>query len=161
MDIAIKVTHQLNELGSNAELRIVGLEGENDENVRFMGVYNKTISQELDAYVENYRWANFLIHPARFEAAGIVPSEAAGFAVPTITNDSGGLGTTVANGISGIVLPKDSPPELYVETILNYVKAPERYVELCKSTRSRFETELNWRYATEKLSEAIGRIILA
>lgn len=158
VDIAIKVVRRLNELGSNAELRIVGLNGEKDENITYMGLYNKTIPEELDAYVDNYRWANFLIHPARFEAAGIVPSEAAAFAVPTITNDAGGLGTTVADEISGIVLPKDSPADEYVDAILDYVNDPDRYVELCQSARARFDSELSWHYSTQKLSEAIGRI---
>ena len=85
-----------------------------------MGLYRKTITEELAGYVANYQWANFLIHPARFEAAGIVPGEAAAFGVPTITNAAGGLATTVADGISGVVLSKGSPPKAYVDVVLRY-----------------------------------------
>lgn len=151
IDIAIEVTNQLNRLGHKTLLRIVGLNGESTETIQFMGLYNKTIPEQLQEYVSNYEWANFLIHPARFEAAGIVPSEAAGFGVPTITNNVGGLGTTVSDGISGIVLPKLSPPEEYIKSLIQYIEHPEEYNNLCKTTRERYEQELNWGVVSKKV----------
>jgi glycosyltransferase involved in cell wall biosynthesis len=118
--------------------------------VRFMGQYNKTIPEQLRAYVNNYQWANFLIHPARFEAAGIVPSEAAAFGTPTITNNVGGLGTTVEDGVSGIVLPKNSPANAYVSALKTAIEEQAAYDRLCETTRERYERELNW--------EAAGRV---
>jgi glycosyltransferase involved in cell wall biosynthesis len=132
-------------------LRIVGLKGESDDTVQYMGLYNKTIPQQLEAYVSNYQWANFLIHPARFEAAGIVPAEAAAFGVPTVTNDVGGLATTVADRISGVVLPKHSPAEGYVRVLQEYQSDPAAYRMLCESTRKRYENELNWDVLSIKL----------
>jgi glycosyltransferase involved in cell wall biosynthesis len=151
IDIAIEVTNQLNRMGHNTLLRIVGLDGESTDAIKFMGLYNKTIPEQLQEYVSNYAWANFLIHPARFEAAGIVPSEAAGFGVPTITNNVGGLGTTVLDGISGIVLPRLSPPEAYVQSLIYYLEHPEEYSNLCKTTRERYENELNWGVVSKKI----------
>jgi glycosyltransferase involved in cell wall biosynthesis len=138
-------------LGYKTLLRIVGLDGENTETIKFMGLYNKTIPEQLKDYVANYEWANFLIHPARFEAAGIVPSEAAAFGVPTITNNVGGLGTTVADGVSGIVLPRLSPPEEYVKALIHYIEHPEYYIKLFKTTRERYQKELNWRVVSKKV----------
>lgn len=151
IDIAIEVTNQLSRLGYKTLLRIVGLDGENTDTIKFMGLYNKTIPEQLKDYVANYAWANFLIHPARFEAAGIVPSEAAAFGVPTITNNVGGLGTTVADGVSGIVLPKLSPPEEYVKALIHYIEHPEDYIKLCKTTRERYQKELNWWVVSKKV----------
>jgi glycosyltransferase involved in cell wall biosynthesis len=151
IDIAIEVTNQLNQLGHKTLLRIVGFDGESSDTIQFRGLYNKTIPEQLQEYVSNYEWANFLIHPARFEAAGIVPSEAAGFGVPTITNNVGGLGTTVSDGISGIVLPKLSPPEEYIKSLIQYIEHPEEYNNLCKTTRERYEQELNWGVVSKKV----------
>ena len=109
VDIAIETIRGLNALGIPAELRIVGQENENSENITFMGLLSKKDPDQLQAYLDNYRWAHFLLFPSRFDAAGIVPSEAAGFGVPTITNAAGGIQTTVKNRISGIVLPKAQP----------------------------------------------------
>ncbi len=157
IDIAIETVQQLNASGHPAELRIVGMDGEDKPHVRYMGYYKKTIREELIGYVENYSWANFLIHPARFEAAGIVPGEAAAFGVPTITNNAGGLGTTVKDGVSGIVLPIGSSADLYVEAILRLVNNPEDYIKLCISSRNRYESELNWDHASDVIIDALKR----
>jgi glycosyltransferase involved in cell wall biosynthesis len=157
IDIAVQVVALLNQRGYPAELRVVGLSGEAQAHTRFMGLYNKTIPEELTGYVSNYQWAHFLIHPARFEAAGIVPSEAAAFGVPTITNDVGGLGTTVKDGVSGIVLPFSSPAEAYVDALLPYIQDREAYLHLCRSTKERHTQELNWYYAGEQILSAIRR----
>jgi glycosyltransferase involved in cell wall biosynthesis len=151
IDIALEVTKQLNRSGHKTLLRIVGLDGKSTDTIQFMGLYNKTIPEQLQKYVSNYAWANFLIHPARFEAAGIVPSEAAGFGVPTITNNVGGLGTTVADGVSGVVLPRLSPPEEYVKSLIYYIEHPEQYINLCKTTRERYQKELNWGVVSKKI----------
>ena len=156
IDIAIEAVEQLNRDGVPAELRIVGLDGASDEYIRFMGLYNKTVPEELQDYVDNYRWANFLIHPARFEAAGIVPAEAAAFGVPTVTNDVGGLATTVDDGVSGVVLPKHSPPEAYAAVFKRYALDPTAYQALRRSTRRRYENELNWDVAGRQLYEIVS-----
>lgn len=151
VDIAVETVRQLNREGTAAVLRIVGLKGEGDDQVQYMGLYNKTIPEQLQRYADNYRWANFLLHPARFEAAGIVPAEAAAFGVPTLTNNVGGLASTVADGVSGVVLPKHSPAEGYVRVLQDFTRDPAAYRRLCLSTRQRYETELNWNVVSKKL----------
>ena len=159
VDIAIEIVKKLNQEGISAELRIVGLSGEEQTAVKFMGLYNKTIDTELVGYIENYQWADFLLHPARFEAAGIVPSEAAAFGVPTITNNVGGLGTTVEDNVSGVVLPANSPPDGYVEKIIYFLNHPETYWDLVKKTRDRYESELNWQSRDKIISQAVEKTI--
>lgn len=159
VDIAIKVTEMLNENGIPAELHIVGQQGENHAHVTYKGYFDKTDPVQLKAYLDQYRWAHLLLHPARFEAAGIVPGEAAIFGVPTITTNAGGLATTVCNQVSGIVLPKDSPPELYITAIKELINNPNVYHTLCQSTRERYEKELNWKVCGEILQNAVERLL--
>jgi glycosyltransferase involved in cell wall biosynthesis len=142
--IAIEVVHQLNAAGLPAELTICGTQGQSDQYIKYAGPFTKSIPEQLDKYVDLYRQAHLLIHPAIFEAAGIVPSEAAAFGTPTITNDAGGLATTVADGESGIVLPTWSAPDAYVKAILELVNNPSSYYVLCQKARARYERELNW-----------------
>ncbi len=151
VDIAIETVRILNREGVPAQLKIVGLVGQSDSQVKFMGLYNKTRPEELQAYADNYRWANFLLHPARFEAAGIAPAEAAAFGVPTLTNNVGGLATTVADGVSGVVLPKHSPASEYARVCRQYAADPAAYRQLCLSTRRRYDRELNWDVLARKL----------
>lgn len=158
IDIALEVVRLLNNQGVPALLKICGLpESERQawDDVEFVGPFKKSDPEQLDAYMDLYRWAHLLIHPARFEAAGIVPAEAAAFGTPTITNDTGGLGTSVLDGVSGIVMPKGSPPEAYVQAITDLVNDPERYQRLCQTTRERYEKELNWEVAGPRLVAAL------
>jgi len=159
INIAIEVTHQLNAAGIKTILTICGLQGDSNNNVRFVGPYKKNIPEELEQYVTLYRQAHLLIHPALFEPAGIVPSEAAAFGTPTITNDNGGIRTSVEPGISGIVLPKWSPAEAYVNAIHDLVNHPEVYYKLCRTTRDRYERELNWDFTGKWLVETLQEVI--
>jgi glycosyltransferase involved in cell wall biosynthesis len=82
VSLAVELVNKLNKMGMVTNLRIVGLDGQNTEYVKYCGLYNKSIDSQLKKYVGHYQWSHFLIHPAKFEAAGIVPSEAAAFGVP-------------------------------------------------------------------------------
>ena len=159
IDIGIDIVHKLNEAGLRAELTVCGAQGSSDEYVRFVGPYKKSDPEQLEKYVALYRQAHLLIHPAIFEPAGIVPSEAAAFGTPTITNDVGGLATTVKDGESGIVLPKGSPAEAYVQKIVELVNAPDDYYRLCRKARERYERELNWKYAGNWLADTLREVI--
>jgi glycosyltransferase involved in cell wall biosynthesis len=145
--LAIQAAKQLNQDGIPTELTIGGLAGEPDGPVRFAGLFRKSVSHELSKYADLYRHADLLIHPALFEAAGIVPAEAAAFGVPTITNDVGGLATSVADGVSGIVLPGHSPASAYVEAITRLVQNPDKYARLSAGARQRYDREQNWQVA--------------
>lgn len=157
VDIAIETVQQLNAAGIPAELRIVGQDNQDSKHVTFMGLYEKRDPEQLSAYMDNYRWAHFLLFPSRFDAAGIVPSEAAGFGVPTITNAAGGIATTVEDGVSGVVLPKHSPASEYSRVIQHFRQHPEEYQALRRSTYSRYETSLNWTALGDRLFTIIQK----
>ena len=118
----------------------------------------KTDSEHLQKYLNLYRRSHLLIHPTRFDPSPLVPSEAAAFGVPTITNSAGGMATTVADGVSGIVLPKGSPPESYVNEIIMLVRDTARYTQLRNTTRNRYERELNWEVNSKRLAEIVTQV---
>jgi glycosyltransferase involved in cell wall biosynthesis len=119
----------------------------------------KNDPKELEQYADLYRRAQLLIHPAYFEPAGIVPGEAAAFGAPTITNDTGGLATTVKDGISGIVLPRGSPAAAYVARIKELIANPEAYYQLCRTARQRYELELNWQVRGNWLGDLLREVV--
>jgi glycosyltransferase involved in cell wall biosynthesis len=162
VDIALEIVRQLNDQGVPSELTICGLTDNQTDSahVHFVGPYRKSDPYELRLYTDLYKRAHILIHPARFEAAGFVPSEAAGFGTPTITNDTGGLGTTVKHGESGIVLPRGSPAEVYVKVIKDLISVPDAYYQLCQTTRQRFERELNNEVAGSHLADIIRKVAI-
>lgn len=159
IDLAIEVVHKLNAVGIFTELTICGTQGQPDEFVKFVGPFKKSDPEQLERYIDLYRKAHLLIHPALFEPAGIVASEAAAFGTPTITNDVGGLATTVIDRESGIVLPKWSPPEAYVQVITQLVHDPEEYYALCRKTRRRYDRELNWEATGRWFAEMLRQVV--
>ena len=161
VDIAIEVAELLNQEGIPAELHVVGLDRPGSKHTQFMGLFNKTIEPQLRAYVTQYQWAHFLLHPARFEPGGIVASEAAAFGLPTITNAAGGMATTVKHNVSGIVLPAASPAPAYVAAIKPFLDDPLAYQKLRRSTRQRYEDELNWNVVGQRLFQALEEIVEA
>ncbi len=158
-DIAIEVVKQLNKNGVPADLRIVGMDENDTKFVNFKGAFHKEQPGEIEAYFENYKWADILLHPARFHSAGIVISEAAAFGVPTVTNNVGGLATTVKDGITGFVLPAKSSPEAYVKKIKSLMKNEDIYQVMQLSARSRFDEELHWDVAGKILFKCIQSIV--
>jgi len=155
IDIAIEVVKMLNDHGITTELRVVGMKGESQGPVHFMGVYNKEDSQELESYFKNFSWAHILLHPARFHAAGIVISEAAAFGLPTITNNVGGLATTVKHEQTGLVLPQGSSPSSYCQVIKGLMEDPKRYQVFRQNAKKRFDEELDWQIAGKKLFDLV------
>jgi glycosyltransferase involved in cell wall biosynthesis len=159
IDIAIEVVNILNNKGFPALLRIVGLDGKDLHYVRFMGSFKKTVESELKEYANQYKWPHFLLHPARYDAAPIVTAEAASYGIPTLTNAVGGIATTVKNGVSGIVLPARSSAAEYVKAIEHYIQNPAEYLALRRSTRERYEVELNWEAAGKKIVKVFDEVI--
>jgi len=159
VDIGIEIVKGLNSNGIAAELTVCGIKGKaNCRFVQFVGPYRKSDPTQLQQYVELYRQAHFLIHPARFDPSPIVPAEAAAFGVPTITNDAGGIATSAKDGVSGVVLPKHSAPEAYVKVIQGLLKNPERYNELCRTARERYENEQNWEVAGKRIVQILKEV---
>jgi len=158
--IVIEAVRILQSQGVNVQLRVVGQDGKATAGIEFKGLYRKTDPKQLREYVANYEWAHLLIHPSRVDSAGIVCSEAAAFGVPTITNATGGLATTVQDGTTGIVLPRGSEAGAYVQAIEALLDHPAEYLHLSRLARERYTTELNWPKAAHRILEKFHEITL-
>ena len=159
LDIAIETTKLLNESGSSAHLMVCGCEGENSKDITYKGIFNKADAEDLLAYTSEYKYANFLLHPARFDPSPIVVSEAAAFATPTLTNDVAGMSTAVKDQESGIVLPRGSKAADYANAILQTISDPLHYFSLCFTTRRRYETDMNWGIAGQRLNKVLNEVV--
>lgn len=159
LDIALETVAELNRTGFSATLTVCGLRGTNSTYVTYVGNLSKITETERVHYLTLLRSAHFLLHPARFDPSPRVTSEAAAFGTPTITNDAGGLSTSVRHGESGLVLPGKSPPEVYVQAIRELISRPEEYYALCYTTRKHYDKELNSTIAGKRLTQILQEVV--
>jgi glycosyltransferase involved in cell wall biosynthesis len=95
--------------------------------------------------------AQLLLHPARFHAAGIVISEAAAFGLPTHHQRGRRAGYFRAAWADRAGLPAGSPAAAYADAIKALMREPERYQAMRANARRRFDAELDWEKAGERL----------
>lgn len=106
---------------------------------------------------ELYRDAHFFVMPSRQEAYGLVYCEAAAFGLPVIACDTGGVGTIVKDGVSGLLLPAAATAHDIAGAIRQVWSDPERYQKLQIGSRQRFEQRLNWRSWGDILEGALSK----
>lgn len=76
------------------------------DSVRFAGFIANEDRDRL------YHTADLAIFPSLYEPFGIVALEALANACPLVVSDAGGLAEVVQHGVTGLVVPKDSPGAL-------------------------------------------------
>lgn len=156
LDLAIETVRLLNETGLEARLTVCGLPGRDTPELRFVGPFDKSRPEELDAYAGLYREAGLLLHPARFDPSPMVTAEAAAHGLPVVTRDVAGLSASVIDGETGLVLPADAPAGAYARAIRELVEDPARYRRLGRGARERYDRQLAWDRFGERLLAALS-----
>jgi len=93
---------------------------------------------------ELLRHTDLFFLPTRAECAGVVFSESSAYGIPSITTDTGGVGSYVENGINGFALPLKATAADYAETIVAVFSDLPGYLELRVRSRKRYDDKLNW-----------------
>ena len=154
-DVAVLVADALNAMGLPTELHVVGCRPLLDRPrpyVHVHGFVSKADAEGRRALDRLLAAAHFLIMPVRAEAFGCVFCEASGFAVPSLTARAGGTPTAVEDGVNGFVFPARPDPARIAARIASLLRDPGAYLDLCRSSRDRYERELNW-------DAAVGRVV--
>jgi len=145
--IALRTLELLLTRGVDAHLTIVGSSPPSSyrhEQVTVVPFLNKHDPAENRRFEALFRRADFFLLPTRAECGGICWGEAAAFALPSVTTDTGGVGGYVQEGINGILLPAEDVGEGYARAICDLWHDRERYRMLRRSTREKYEKDLNW-----------------
>lgn len=145
--IALDTFYQLKKYGLPVQLTIIGCVPPvpvEDPNITVIPFINKHKEEEAARLYEIFRNSHFLLLPTRAECAGVVFCEASAYGVPSITTNTGGVGTYVQDGINGFALPLSATADAYAEKIRQLFNSPVSYKLLCESSRDKYEEELNW-----------------
>lgn len=145
--IALEALRHLLDLGYDAELTVVGCTAPPEVShprMRVIPFLNKGIPAEREQFESLWHDATLLILPTRFEAAGVVFCEAGAHALPSIATRTGGVTSLIVEGRNGFTLPPEATGADYARTIVEMVGDPKTYEELCRNSRTEYETRLNW-----------------
>ena len=162
-DIALKVAEELNNLGLDTELTIVGcqpiIEGILPSFVKSLGYINKSSIGGKDKIDRLIAESHFLIVPSRAECYGVVFCEANSLGVPCLSTKVGGIPSIIKSNINGQLFD----PEHYVGECCNYIInlfATERdYQNLALSAFHEYESRLNWRVAGRTVKQLLTDLI--
>lgn len=147
-DIAFRVAERLNQDGFETTLTVVG--GRPDSKaltapfMKYVGFLNKQNPEAERVLATLLSQSHFLILPTRAECYGIAFSEASAFGVPSITTDTGGVGSAVKEGINGHLLPPNATVDDYCDVIKKYLKDRNLYATAAMRSREYYQTNLSW-----------------
>jgi len=149
--IVLETFNKLKAKGFPVELTIIGctppgyIAGKNDvAGITVIPFLNRQLATEAATLYDITRHSDFLFVPSRAECAGIVFCEASAFGVPSITTDTGGVSTNVQDGINGFALPLAAGAAEYAEKIEQLFFDDDAYWLLSRTSRKKFEEDLNW-----------------
>jgi glycosyltransferase involved in cell wall biosynthesis len=83
--------------------------------------------------------------------------ESNSYGVPAITTHVGGVPDVVKDGVNGYCLPLNADSAAYASLITTIFLDKEQYHQLIKSSRIRFEEELNWDKWAEHFKKVLQR----
>ncbi len=161
-DIAVKICDELLKQSIQTKLTVVGsvvpdvYKRDYIENHPFL---NKNNCDDLKILERLYKEAHFFILFSRAEMYGIVFCEAAAYSLPCITNNVGAIAEIVINDKTGIVLPKETTPEVYAQKIKLLISNKDTYAQMSVNARTRFETLLNWDSFAQSLKREIIKVL--
>jgi glycosyltransferase involved in cell wall biosynthesis len=147
-DRALKVAQELNKMGLNTELTIVGCQPLTGEPlpsfVRWEGFINKYTAEGREKMEELLAASHFLILPTRADCTPLVLTEANSFGVPCLATNVGGIGTIINDGVNGKLFASDAPIAEYCEYVMSLMGDYHAYQELALSSFHEYQTRLNW-----------------
>lgn len=147
-EIALETYRLLKLKGIDLHLYIIGcvpphdLTGETA--ITVIPFLDKNKPGEFDQLDKIFLQTSFLLLPTRAECAGVVFSEASAYGIPSVTTDTGGVGTYIKNGVNGFAIPLQAGAEAYTETISRLFADKQAFQQLKLSSRRYYEENLNW-----------------
>lgn len=145
--IAFECLTELVNAGINVKLTICGCvppEEFRHENLEVIPFLDKNDPAGYSRLIGLMKEADFMLMPTRADCTPVVFCEASAYGTPSITTDTGGVGAVVEDGINGFKLSFEAQGKDYAELIANIYADKPAYRRLSKSTREKYENELNW-----------------
>ncbi len=146
-DLAVETVLLLRAAGIEATLTVVGASIPKEHRspfVRSVGMLNRANPAQSKQLDQLFLSSDFYLHPARAECYGHVLCEAAGFGLPVIATDTGGISQCVIGGETGLLLPPGSPASAFAQRLRELLANESLLAEMKTNAALDFRRRLNW-----------------
>lgn len=130
-----------------------------DNDLIIIPLLDKTKQDQLEKLNTILSESHFLVLPTQFDAYGIVFCEASAYALPSITANVGGVSQAVNEGKNGFLLSGEATADEYAGKIKAVFNDKENYIKLRATSRSEFETRLNWDIWGERVNKIFEDVV--
>lgn len=159
-DVAYKAFQKLKHEGFRCRLTIVGCQPDSvmkSDDVEIVPFLDKQNPRDFQQLYNIYLQAHFLLLPTRADCTPVVFSEAAAFALPVITTDTGGISAVIQEGINGFLLPPDADETCIAHKIRTAFEDKRFYNQLRMTSRNEFDNRLSWDVWIAKVNALLSK----
>lgn len=162
-NIALEVSKELNRMGFDIKLKILGDLPKNMDNlpsfVKLIGYINKSTPAGKKQFYDLLADAHFLILPTQADVTPNVLIEANAFGVPCLTSNLAGIPTIIQDDVNGKTFALDAKITDYTTYIVNYLADYQKYESLALSSFNEYVTRLNWSIAGQTANQLFMDLI--
>lgn len=160
--IAVSTVDELNKKGIPAQLIVCGCTPPEQftcrTNLKIYGFIDQNRSSDRELWKSLFLESHFFFLPTRAECMGISFSEACAFGLPLVATNTGGVGTVVKNGVTGILLEYNEPPDQIAEKIANMWNNRAIYQKMRIESRRFYDETINgetWAASVNLIIDAV------
>lgn len=159
-DVAVECVRYLNKVSKDKKfvLHLVGIHPPyeiTDEFVKVYGFLNRNIPEQAQQMIHLREIADLFVLPTRAECAGIVFCESSAYGIPSITYDTGGIGSYVVNGENGYRLPMTATGKDFADKILDILADGDKLAYMKQKAVEMYKDHMNWDALGDKIYEVI------
>ena len=145
--IALATLERLLDLGVRARLSVIGSsspEADAHPAVDVLGYLDKNDPAEARRFVEALKATHLFLLPTRADCTPMVVAEVNAYGCPVLITDTGGIGSLMAEGVNGRMLPLEAGPDAWAEAVRDLTADPTAYGALCASSFRHAHERLSW-----------------
>jgi glycosyltransferase involved in cell wall biosynthesis len=162
-DTAVEVAKELNKMGLNTELLVVGHQPVTTEPlpsfVKSIGFVNKYTEEGVNKLNKLFCESHFLIMPSRAESYGHVFCEANSFGLPCLATNVGGIPSIIRDGLNGKTFSLKASLSEYCTYIASLMANYSEYKKLAHSSFNEYSSRLNWTVAGQTAKRLIRELV--
>jgi len=162
-DTALEVAKELNRIGLNTELLVVGCQPLASEPlpnfVKTIGFVNKYTAEGLSQMNKLFCESHFLVMPSKADFSPHVLGEANSFGLPCIATKIGGIPTIIKDSLNGQTFSLNASISDYCDYITSIMADYDEYKRLAHSSFNEYQSRLNWSVAVQTAKQLIKDIV--